>query len=805
MLLISYRRADTQQATGRIRERLADQYGAENIFLDVDNIATGQRFLDAITDALARSDVFLVLIGPRWADAQNGPRLFESTDVVRLEIETGLARGVTTVPVLIDRAPFPTADQIPKSLHPLLTLNAASIESGVDFDLGIGRLIQRIDAISAVAAERRAAVTLRDDAWQLLNQPAVEAANALARDNGDPGRLYASALIAKRILRGDADGTRWISYATLPADKSVECLAVSGGRGRGILWAGTTGQLFQYHQADFQWRDTDYFASLGERGVRWIAVNPADPAHILVGTGQYRSGTTAGAATLPSAGERLVALDEANWKADVGYGDLHGTRDGGATWRTGPLRNVNRVQFAEANPRVIYVATADDGLFVSTNGAASFTQSPGTDKYTLWSAAVSPHDALQVLLGTQSSGALLSVDGGQTWSRPAEIGKASVLCAAFSPDDPAVLIVGTDTGVFVSKDAGRRFTNSNRGLVHKRVLAALPLESDGLMVGTDGGGIYACTTSAHDWRQIHRGLTRSGIGALVFDADDVMYVGAGGTLCRTEDFGRSFQPLHHVLDTIRAICVFGTSDTQGGAVAVVRWNRHDVCLVGTERGDIDRSGDYGETWERVFEHGGGSVRKIACSTTRPGAVYAVVEGRALYLSEDAGRTWAALGVSQFMPVMFALPEDRPGSILMGTYKEGVMASDDAGATWRAVGTGLPAKPIISLHVSSNSGTRHLLAGLQGGGIWRFSDGRNAWIPSQGQVANESVNDICVRGSQILVATDTGVFRSTDGGASWASYSVGLSNVQQVNRLALSSDGRTVFCGEVGGLYGRLLI
>jgi photosystem II stability/assembly factor-like uncharacterized protein len=793
MIFISYRRADTQQASGRIRERLAEQYGAENIFLD------------EITRALARTDVFLVLIGPRWADSQNRPRLFDPADVVRLEIETALARGVTTVPIIIDRAPFPTADQVPESLHPLLALNAASIESGVDFNRSVERLIQRIDAVSAAAAERREVVALREDAWQLLNQPAVEAVNALARVRSDPDRIYASALIARRIVRSAADGARWISYATLPAGKSAECLAVSGSRRSGILWVGTPGHLFQYHEADFQWRDTEYFGSLGEREVRWIAASPADPANILVGTGQYSSGTSAGAATLAaSGGGRLDVLDEANWKDDVGHGDLHATRNGGASWRTGPFRNVNRVLFGETNPRFIYVATADDGLFISTNDRASFSRSPKIGEYTLWSAAVSPHDAMRVVLGTQSSGALLSFDAGQTWARPAEIGNASVLCAAFSLDDPAILIVGTDAGVFLSKDGGRTFTLSNRGLVHKRILAALPLEGDGFVIGTDGGGVYARTSSGHDWRQIHRGLKRSGIGALVFDADDAMYVGAGGTLCRTEDFGRSFQPLHHVLETIRAICVFGTSDTQGGGGPVVRWSRHEICLIGTEHGEIHRSGDYGQTWERVLERGGGSVRKIARSTARPGPLCAVVEGRTLYVSEDAGRRWVTLGVSHFVPVTFALPEDPPGSILMGTYEDGVMASDDVGATWRAVGTGLPSKPIISLHVSSIAGTRRLLAGLQKGGIWQFSDGWNAWIPSGGQIADESVNDICVRGEHILIATDTGVFRSADGGASWASYSDGLSNVQQVNRLALSSDGRTVFCGEVGGLYGRLV-
>ena len=799
MIFLSYRRADTEQATGRIHERLADQYGAENIFRDLDTIASGERFLDAIKDALARSDVFLVLIGRRWADAQNGPRLFDPADVVRQEIEIGLGRELTTIPVLIDRAPFPTADQIPEALHSLLGLNAASIESGVDFDLGIRRLIDRIDAISAAAAERRTAVTLRDDAWQFLDQPLVEVVNALVRDRRDPARIYASALLAKRILRADADPTRWFSYVTLPPGQSLECLAVSAGQGRGILHVGTTGHLFQYHQADFQWRDTAYFAGLGEREVRCIAVNRSDPGHILIGTGKYWSGMTLRSATGVAGGGSSEALGESNWKPDVGYGDLHGTRDGGVSWKTGPFRNVNRVLFAETSPSFVYIATADDGLFVSTDGRASFNPSGGTGEYTLFSAAVSPHDPSHVILGTRWKGVLVSFDAGQSWSRPSAIEKASGVCAAFSPVDPAAVVVGTDDGVFLSNDGGRTFTASNRGLVHRRVVAALHLESGEILLGTDGGGIYARPASGGDWRQVHRGLMQTAIGAIAFDADDVLYAGAGGSLWKTEDLGRSFQPLHHAIEAIRSICVFGTPEDK----PVVRWNRQDVLLAGTERGSIDRSGDYGGTWERVLENGGGSVRKIASSASRPGVVYAVAAGRALHVSEDAGHTWTGLKVPQ-APVTFALAEDRSDGILIGTYQHGVMESDDRGVTWRAVGAGLPAAPVTSLALLSVDGTRHVLAGLQGGGLWRFSDDQNTWLAPPGAIAGESVNDILCRGAQILIATNSGIFSSTDGGASWANFSDGMSNVRQVTRLAVSSDGRTLFCGEARGLYARLI-
>lgn len=795
MIFISYRRADTMQATGRIRERLAARYGAENIFLDIEDIAPGVQFPAALDDALGRSDVVLVLIGPRWADAQNGPRLFDSADIVRQEIEAALGReDVTAIPVVVDRAPFPPADQVPESLHPLLQLNAASIESGVDFELGMQRLIERIEAISAAAAERRSVVTLRGDAWQLHPQPVAEAITALARDPGEPGRLFAHALLAKRILVRNAGTARWLSYATLPEGAKGECFATSAG----TLWVGATGRLFRYDTAELRWRTVDYFASLGDREVRWIAVNPADPSHILAGTGRYWSGMRVSVGTAMAATrdgqDPFAALGEANWTPDPGFGDLHGSRDGGVTWRTGPFRNVNRVCFAETSPGFVYVATSDKGLFVSTNGTASFRPSPGTDAHKLYCAAVSPHDPMHVVLGTRSDGAFASFDAGQTWSHPIDGG--DVFCIAFAPADPGMVLVGTTRGALVSSDGGRTFTSANRGLVHGRPLAALPLESGAIVLGSDGGGIYERTAADREWRQVHRGLLRPGIGALTFDADGVLYMGGGDTLWRTEDRGRSFQPLHQeVGEVIRSICVFASSAAGG---AVVRWNRDDVLLIGTERGNIFRSGDYAETWEHVLRGGGGSVRKIARAAG--GALYAAVAHQPLRVSRDDGRTWADLDTKKLKPVTFAL---WARALLIGTSDGAVLRSDDAGATWNAAGTGLPKAPVLSLAVAD--GGAGLLAGLQDGGIWRWNEGAETWTSAGGEPANESVNDICCRGPLVLIATNRGVFRSMDGGVSWESYSGGMSNIQQVTRLALHGDGRTAFCGEVGGLYGRLVL
>jgi photosystem II stability/assembly factor-like uncharacterized protein len=803
-VFISYRRADTQQACGRIRERLVEQYGSEAVFLDIEKIGYGQRFLDEITRAISQCDVFLLLMGSRWVDQQNKARLFETTDVVRLEIETALRLGVTIVPVLIDRALFPTQGQLPDTLHPILGINAASIDSGLDFDVYVQRLIEQIDSISSIAVECRQALRLSHEKWHLSDAPTKDAVIALDSHTTDAKQIYAIGLSSNRVLQSLNAGGRWISFAKLPTGMRAKCFAVDL-RKKGTLWVGMTGHLFQMNAARSEWAETKYFANLGERSVRSIAVNPTNPAHVLIGTGVYSAGVSVGASTISalSADREVDTLGESNWREDLGCGDLHVTRDGGTSWRSGPFKNVNRVLLAETDPSVVYVATSDNGLFVSTNGGASFRRSPGSEAHTLWSATGSPHDSKTIILGTNHHGALISRDCGQTWTSPHEIGEVSVLCAAFSTGDPTTLIIGTEAGTFISEDGGQAFRLSNRGLVHRRVLSAASSSSKGFVIGTDGGGIYTRASGSNSWSQTYSGLTRRGVGALCFDNTDVLYMGAEGLLCRTDDFGKSFQPIHHVLSPIRAISVFMTSKAPRSAELVVSWNQNDTYLIGTDDGEIHRSGDFGESWECVLKCDCASIRKIGNWAASSEVVHAVAQTRALYKSEDCGRTWRKLGGSNLNPTTFAvLPHDHR-CILMGTFEDGVMFSEDAGTTWRPVGVGLPKKPVACLELPSSSSGGRLLVGLQEGGFWRCDQGWDQWVLSEGVAADESINDMEVRGEHILLATNAGVLISADAGANWLNYSEGLSNIVQVTRVVLSSDGQTLFCGEVGGLYGRL--
>lgn len=119
-IFINYRRDDERAMAARMRDRLVQAFGAANVFMDVDNLMAGQRFDKELEKALASTDIFLSVIGPRWMEIFNQRQSTGERDYVREEIAAALKRGVTVIPVLIERAPVPRADAIPDDIRELV-------------------------------------------------------------------------------------------------------------------------------------------------------------------------------------------------------------------------------------------------------------------------------------------------------------------------------------------------------------------------------------------------------------------------------------------------------------------------------------------------------------------------------------------------------------------------------------------------------------------------------------------------------------------------------------------------------------
>lgn len=147
-IFISYRHKDTQGEASRLADDLRAALTGVQVFRDVETIAPGEDFVVALERALTECSVMLVLIGPIWLearDAQGRRKLDDPNDWTRLEVATGLKRGVRVIPVTCRDAPLPATDELPEDLRELRRRQAFQLDNDrwrYDFEQLVDKLVQ---------------------------------------------------------------------------------------------------------------------------------------------------------------------------------------------------------------------------------------------------------------------------------------------------------------------------------------------------------------------------------------------------------------------------------------------------------------------------------------------------------------------------------------------------------------------------------------------------------------------------------------------------------------------------------------
>lgn len=148
-VFISYRRSESEPFVGRICDRLVGRFGRERIVWDVSSIPFGCDFREFITDALRRCRVLLVVLGPEWISISDEPggrrRIDDPNDLVRLEVEAGIERGIPIIPLLVGGAKIPALELLPESLKKLHYRNGLPVRPDPDFAVDIQRLIGSLE------------------------------------------------------------------------------------------------------------------------------------------------------------------------------------------------------------------------------------------------------------------------------------------------------------------------------------------------------------------------------------------------------------------------------------------------------------------------------------------------------------------------------------------------------------------------------------------------------------------------------------------------------------------------------------
>jgi hypothetical protein len=150
-VFINYRRGDTSGEARALFNELVAIRGKDSVFMDVDTIALGRDFRQIVRERVETCDLMLALIGRDWSTVTNSSgkhRLEDSNDFVRLEIAAALKRDIPVIPVLVQGAAMPAAEQLPDEIKDFAYRNGFEL-SHSRWESDLQEMLKRLGLLTA--------------------------------------------------------------------------------------------------------------------------------------------------------------------------------------------------------------------------------------------------------------------------------------------------------------------------------------------------------------------------------------------------------------------------------------------------------------------------------------------------------------------------------------------------------------------------------------------------------------------------------------------------------------------------------
>ena len=213
-----------------------------------------------------------------------------------------------------------------------------------------------------------------------------------------------------------------------------------------------------------------------------------------------------------------------------------------------------------------------------------------------------------------------------------------------------------------------------------------------------------------------------------------------------------------------------------------------TMLVGTVGQGIIRSGDGGDSWQRVgINQGLHSDALVRCVVNHPGQPEVLFSGtdKGLYRSEDAGMTWKLVDspLSDYCVWAVAIDESDPQTMYAGTGTPDpatIFRSSDGGKTWEkrpvevaetCPAVGIPRVTGIAIDPENR---QDIWVGFEVDGVRRSTDGGDSWEKvNHGSIPNLDIHNVAVAGGPpktVVVLVNDDVYTSPDGD-NWTSLNV----------------------------------
>ena len=517
----------------------------------------------------------------------------------------------------------------------------------------------------------------------------------------------------------------------------------------------------------------------------------------------------------------------------VGGNQLRMSRDKAATWLpvltgTAPWQSgpITCLATSAADPPVLFVGT-ETGLWRPADSGKTWEQGPAGKCTGIVALGT------KVFAAVQSEGKVLarSLDGGKTWESlavaEAKGNPLSSLTGGAAAGAGEVLFASVaGVGIIRSADGGSTWTVADQDRKQNDVLmaanqtqVAYAANRSDILRTTDGGKSWAnCFRMTGEGANVERswvqteikwgyGISPLGLGGSASDPKLVMVTTQGDFYVSRDGGEHWYQSMNEPVGVKPGDPGFRYRST--GLEVTSCWHYyfdpadHDRRYIAYTDIGFARSVDGGDTW--VYSAQGcpwaNTFYQVAFDPTVKGKMYAATSSR-----HDIPH-WTHIS-----------PNSRG-------HSGGVCVSEDGGVSWKVLGQGQPAQPCTSIAIDPKSppGKLTLYATYYEGGVYKSTDGGATWVKKSEGLGNPgnlhalSVTvhpktgdlycGITANRQDSTFPVPGGIWKSTDGGETWADITSELKlawpanfTVHPENPEVIYLTAATIPNGRIGGVY-----